>query len=243
MQLINTNILITGATSGVGAQLVEQLYQQNTIYVIARDQIRIEELLARYPKITCYRADLSDIQQIQNVAREILSRHCELDVLINNAAVQHPAKFTDEGFNPDAIHQEITTNLSAVCYLSYALLPLLTKQTKSIILNINSGLGLIPKTSSAVYCATKGALNIFSQSLEMQLEKTNISVLQAFLPLVDTAMTKGRGKSKLTSQQAATYIIKGIKNQTRQNNIGKIKLLRVLIRILPSVAKHIMRKY
>lgn len=243
MQLSNKNILITGATSGVGAQLVEQLYRQNTLHIIARDQNKIDKLIARHPKIICYRADLSDIGQVQKVTAEILSQHLKLDLLINNAAVQYSAKFTDQHFNPNTISHEINTNFTAVCYLSYALLPALTKQTKSLILNINSGLGLIPKTSSAVYCATKGAINIFSQSLEQQLETSNIRVLQAFLPLVDTLMTQGRGQTKLTTQQAATYIIRGIEKQTRQNDIGKVKLLRILLKILPRVAKNIMRKY
>lgn len=243
MQLINKNILITGATSGLGKQLLENLYQHNTLHIIARDQIKLVSLVAQYPKIITYQADLSDLAQVETIAKKILATQTPLDVLINNAAQQHTAKFTDLNFDPKTINSEITTNLSAICYLSFTLLPLLTKQTDSVILNINSGLGLVPKTNSAVYCATKGALNIFSQSLGFQLEKTNIKVLQAFLPLVETAMTQGRGNNKLSSQHAAKRVITGIEKQIQQNDIGKVKLLRVLLKILPSVAKTIMRKY
>ena len=131
--------------------------------------------------------------------------------------------------------------------MTYWLLPALMKNEKShertIILNINSGLGFVPKTSSAVYCATKAALDIFSQSLSYQLEQTNVRVQQAFLELVDTPMTAGRGTNKMSPKLAAQKIIYGIENDISINNIGKVKLLRVLLRLVPSIAKRIMKKY
>jgi short-subunit dehydrogenase involved in D-alanine esterification of teichoic acids len=123
------------------------------------------------------------------------------------------------------------------------LLPALAHNNKAAILNINSGLALAPKTSSAIYCATKGALNIFSQSLRYQLEDTNINVHQAFLPLVDTAMTVGRGENKVTAEEAARAIIQGLEKNIQDHDIGKVKLLRVLLRLAPSMAQKIMKKY
>jgi len=118
------------------------------------------------------------------------------------------ATFIDEEFRYESISYEIALNFTSICSMTYLLLPALLHKEKAIIMNVNSGLGLTPKTSSAIYCATKGALNIFSQSLRYQLEKTNISVQQAFLDLVDTKMTKGRGKNKTAPEVAAkkTYL-------------------------------------
>lgn len=118
---------------------------------------------------------------------------------------------------------------------------MLSRQHSAVILNVNSGLALVPKTSSAIYCASKGALNIFSQSLRYQLKNTQVRVLQAFLPLVDTPMTKGRGKSKMTVEKVSTEIIKGIENTILDHDIGKVKLLRLLNRLLPSLAQKIMQ--
>ncbi len=106
---------------------------------------------------------------------------------------------------------------------------------------MNSGLGLVPKTTSAIYCATKGALNIFSQSLRHQLEGTNIRVMQAFLPLVETPMTEGRGSGKLPADRVAADIIAGIEKNQLDIDIGKVKLLRPLARFLPSLARQIMK--
>ena len=101
----------------------------------------------------------------------------------------------------------------------------------------------MPKTTSAIYCATKGALNIFSQSLNYQLEDTNIDVQQVFLELVETPMSQGRGSAKISAKSAAQKIIEGIALGITEHNIGKVKLLRLLLRIAPSIARKIMKKY
>ena len=130
-----------------------------------------------------------------------------------------------------------------MCSLTYKLLPLLLNNPKASILNVNSGLALTPKTSSAIYCATKGALNIFTQALRYQLQKSNISVHQVFLELVDTKMSKGRGKNKILPENAAKQIIYGLEHNILDHDIGKVKLLRFLLRFFPSLAKNIMKKY
>ena len=58
MKLENKNILITGATSGIGLNLVETLYQHNNIFIIARNKQKINELKNRFPKIVPYQVDL-----------------------------------------------------------------------------------------------------------------------------------------------------------------------------------------
>ena len=161
--------------------------------------------------------------------------------LINNAAVQYTPTFIDSNFKFESINDEITTNLTALCSLCYLLLPMLNRQHSAVILNVNSGLALVPKTTSDIYCATKGALNIFSHSLRHQLKNTPVQVLQAFLPLVDTPMTEGRGKSKMTIEKVSTEIIKGIENTILDHDIGKVKFLRLLNRLLPSLAQKIMK--
>lgn len=241
MKLVDKKILITGATSGIGLKLVEKLYLNNSIYIIARNNYKINELQSRFPNIKAYKADFSNIYELEATAKEINGDIKHLDVLINNAAIQYTPTLISNDFTFDSINHEITTNFTAVCSLCYLLLPLLNQQHHSIILNINSGLGLVPKTTSAIYCATKGALNIFSQSLRHQLKKTFVEVQQVFLPLVDTPMTKGRGNSKMSVDKVSTEIIKGMEKGIIEHDIGKVKLLRIMSRLLPVLAKEIMR--
>ena len=94
--------------------------------------------------------------------------------LINCAAVQETPALLDPAFDLDAMHREIAINFTAACHLTARLLPLLAQRPEAFVLTVNSGLGLVPKTSSAVYCGTKGGLNIFTLALRNQLRGTPV---------------------------------------------------------------------
>jgi len=244
MKINNKRIVITGGTSGIGYEMVRYLFPDNEVIVISKNTNKLNELSRKFDGVTTYQADLSKIGDTETIADIIVKRYDSIDILINNAAVQHSATFIDEKkFRYESISYEIALNFTSICSMTYLLLPALLHKEKAIIMNVNSGLGLTPKTSSAIYCATKGALNIFSQSLRYQLEKTNISVQQAFLDLVDTKMTKGRGKNKTAPEVAAKKIIYGIEHSIPDHDIGKVKFLRALLRLSPSIAQRIMKKH
>lgn len=243
MKLNKKRIVITGGTSGIGYEMVKYLHPENEIVVISRSANKLDALVQEFEGVITYRADLSKPGELEIAASAIIERFESIDVLINNAAVQYTPTFIDDAFDYESISQEITMNFTSICNLIYLLLPTLTHQNKAVILNINSGLCLAPKTSSAIYCATKGALNIFSQSLRYQLENTNISVQQAFLELVETAMTKGRGDKKMSPGEAAKIIIQGVERGIIEHDIGKVKLLRFLLKIAPSTGRKIMKRY
>ncbi len=242
MRIIDKNILITGATSGIGQMLVEKLHHNNNIYILARNKHKIKELKEKFPSATVYNIDLNNIDELKGMVANLSKDIDKLDLLINNAAVQYTPTLTDSDFEYDSISHEITTNFTSICCLCYLLLPMLNRQHNATILNVNSGLALVPKTTSAIYCASKGALNIFSLSLRHQLRDTQVKVLQAFLPLVDTPMTEERGNGKLTIDKVSSDIIKGIEKSVLDNDIGKVKFLRLLNRLLPGVAKEMMRR-
>lgn len=242
MLLNNKTLLITGGTSGIGLELVRQLEAHNRVLVIARAGVKLDSLQRDLPSLHTYAADLGNPGTYPTLCQRIASEHPQIDLLINNAAVQFTPTFLDKDFAYESIAQEITLNFTAACALSYLLLPTLLHSNKqSRIVNINSGLALAPKAHSAIYCATKAALNCLSQSLGYQLEHTKVRVLQAILPLVDTPMTAGRGAGKLSAQQAAAAIIDGIEQDKTVNHIGKVKLLRFLLAVLPAVGRKIMK--
>ncbi len=242
MKLNNKTIVITGGTSGIGHELVEQLQHSNTVIVIARSAEKLAALEKRYKTVIPYTADLSDLHETESTGKQIAEDFRDIDLLINNAAVQYTPTFTDNDFDYSSLEKEINLNFYAVCALSYLLLPALMHDREAGILNINSALGLYPKTGSAVYCATKGGINIFSQSLAYQLEETNVRVMQAFMPLVDTPMTEGRGNDKISAKTAGAELIKGIELGQTEINIGKVKLLRIIGRVYPSLARQILKR-
>lgn len=243
MQLVDKTIVITGGTSGIGLELVKRLYRCNHLIVLAQDNNRLGKLKANYPNVTVYQIDLTNTELLRQTASHISKSTPSIDLLIHSAAVQKIPTFLDDDFIFEEIEKEIKLNFTVICQLTYLLLNALRNSSESIIFNINSGLAIVPKKSSAVYCGTKGALNLFSQSLRFQLEETNIKVLQAFLPVVDTPMAAGREEKKLPVEQAALEIIRGIKHEIEVHDIGKVKLLRYIHRLMPSVALKIMKRY
>jgi len=241
MILKKKTIVITGGTSGVGLEMVKRLSMENDVIVIGRSAKKLKELTAQLQNIHVYQADLISLDDVESVAKKIRNDFINIDVLINNAAVQYTARFLDKKFEFSNVTDEISVNFTSICSLTYQLFPALQHDNRALILNVNSGLALAPKKSSAVYCASKAALNSFSQSLSYQLEDTNIRVLQVFLALVDTPMTQGRGENKMSAVHAANLIIKGLSNEKNSHYIGKVKLLIILLRVLPWLAKKIMK--
>jgi len=235
MNFYNKRIVITGGTSGVGLELVKKLVDDNHIIVISKKGVLPRHLMhGEYP-VTLYHANLANKGELESVVDKIQKQHSSIDALVNNAAIQCTPEFLADDFNFDTIQTEVDVNFTSVCHLTYLCLPMLLAADKGQIINVNSGLAIAPKKGSAVYCATKSALDSFSKSLSYQLENTRVDVRQVFLPLVETAMTEGRGKDKLQADDVAKRILNG------DNDIGKVKLLRLINYIAPLIARRIMK--
>ncbi len=242
MKLDNKTLVLTGGSSGIGLNLLRALRAANTIINLSRTHP--PEVAASVTRdFTHIDTDLADPGSVSNAVAAIRT-HCPdgIDGLINCAAVQLTPTFVDPDFDPDGIAREISINFTSPIQLISGLLDGLMARPESFILNVNSGLGIVPKHESAVYCATKAGLDNFSRGLRAQLSGTNVRVLQAFLPLVDTPMTEGRGCGKLSATEVARQIITGIERGIADNDIGKVKLLRAINRLSPTLANRIMQK-
>jgi len=238
-------ILLTGGTSGIGHALLKQLLPHgHRIIIVARQEQKITDLVSNHANLFGYPCDLASLQQIEAMTRRLAMEHPGLSLVINNAAIQSTPCFLDDDFSFNTIEHETRVNFLAPAWITALLLPTLNhQQHRCAIVNISSGLALAPKTNSAIYCATKAALHSLSQSLRYQLEGTNIHLHEAFLPLIDTPMTAGRDSNKLSADEAARQIIKGISQGRKEIYIGKAKLLPPLLRMAPGIVKQILRRY
>lgn len=245
MHLQNHKVLITGGSMGVGLALARLLQKGNQVLICGRDAARLEAAKSILPGVETLPCDITNDAELAHLLATAQARLGGLSILINNAAVQHSPRFGTD--SPASlchfIDAEVSTNFAALAKLTALALPSLQRQTEAAIVNLGSGLAISPKSSSPVYCATKAAVHIFTRALRDQLEfhSPHVLVCEAMLPLVDTAMTAGRGRGKLSPIVAAQQILAGLERNQSQINVGKVKLLQFLWHLAPGFTTGLLR--
>lgn len=233
MQLVDKRILVTGGSEGIGRALALALQQRGArVSVCARSRRDL------HPGIAFLACDLTREDERVGLAASLARDG--LDVLINNAGIQQQLDFRGS-IAFASIEAELAINLLAPLHLCSLLLPLLLAQPEAALVNVTSGLALTPKASAPVYCASKAALRSFSQALRYQLEGSHVSVLEVLPPLVDTAMTRGRGRDKVSPDQVAEAICGALVKGREELRIGKTQLLWALQRVSPALAARTMK--
>lgn len=235
-------VLITGGSSGIGLALAKRfLSLKNNVIITGRDTTKLEQIKNSFPEIVTFEGDLTNKNSLDELVLLMEQQYADLNILINNAAVQYNYNFTDEPNLTYKIDYEISVNISAPIKLTGLLLPLLLKNKNSAVVNVSSGLFIAPKKSASVYCATKSAIHSFTKTLRYQLENTNTKVFEIIPALVETPMTAGRGKSKITAEQLTDEFFRNFKADTLESYIGKTKLLKLINRLSPKLADRIMK--
>jgi len=241
MNISNQKILITGGNSGIGLAFVKKLVSLgNHLIVVGRNEKRLQEVKSNFPSIDIFKCDLAKQTDLDALILYLEQNHTDLNILINNAGIQYNYQFLEDKDLIYKVDHEINVNLNAPIKLITLVLPILQQNKNAAIVNVTSGLGLVPKQSAPVYCSTKAGLHIFSKALRYQLQPNSIKVFEVIPPLVETPMTTGRGKNKLTPEALVEEAIRGFKRDKFEINIGKVKLLRGIQRVLPSVADRIL---
>lgn len=240
MQLHKNKILITGATAGIGKALTEKFIElDNEIIAVGRNEKRLEKLAKFDKRIIPFKCDISKQEELDKLTLFIEQEHKDMNILINNAGIQYNYNFAKEHQLLHKVEHEINVNFLAPLKLITLLLPTLQTNNNSAIVNVSSGLAIVPKAQAPVYCGTKAGIHIFSKSLRYQLKK--VKVFEIIPPIVETAMTEGRGKGKISPQRLVDEFIKAFKKNKYEVNIDKVKLLRIINRISPSIADIIMK--
>lgn len=237
-------VLITGGASGIGWALADEFIRRgNKVIIIGKDAGRLERAKERQPGLFCYRCDLRSEADVASLVKRLNDEHPNLNILVNNAGIQHMYSFAEAGTADihAKVAEEIAVNLTIPIQLTASLLPLLARQEQAAVINVSSGLGLAPKRSAPVYCATKAGLHLYSKALRYQLEGTSIRVFEIIPPIVDTDMTRGRGRGKISAEQLASEFWSSFVRDRLEIPIGKVKLLKMLMRLSPSFAERLLK--
>jgi uncharacterized oxidoreductase len=240
MQLNGKTILLTGGTDGIGRELAAQLRAKGAqVIVTGRTPERIAAATTAGFEVIA--ADLSSQAGVDLVLDAVKGR--EIDVLINNAGVGSDHDFREAA--PDLADNDrcIFLNLNAPVHLITHLIDRLKARPEAMIVNITSGLAIAPRAGGPIYCATKAALRSYTMALREQLKDMRVHVLEVLPPVVDTKMTAGRSRKKMSPQDCAAQIVNAIESNAKEANVGMVKILRLVYSISPRLARQIMIKF
>lgn len=231
-------VLITGGSAGIGLALAERFYQEkNKVIITGRNEEKLLQVKKDYPEMITEVADSGNEDDLKRISE----KYSDINILINNAGVQYNYVFNEEEKAIDLIKYELEVNLTGPILLIRYLLPNLMKKQNAAIINVSSGLGLVPKQNAPVYCGSKAGIHIFSKALRYQLESLNVKLFEIIPPLVDTEMTKGRGRGKISPKQLVDEFWTSFRKDKYEVHIGKVKILYQLNRFLPNIAEKIMK--
>jgi uncharacterized oxidoreductase len=246
MKLSDNTVFITGGSSGIGFALAKGFLElKNAVIICGRNVDRLKQVKERFPEIHVIQCDVTNEAQVNQAADSIKNTFGFLNILVNNAGIQHQFDFREDNDGLKKMDEEIDINFRAVIHLTKVLMPLLEKPPQAAIVNVSSGLGIVPKKSAPGYCATKAAIHAFSKSLRYQLEQTSIKVIELFPPFTDTDMTKGRDEDirRVTPDFVARKFFKKFEKDHCEIKPGLMNIVLLQMnRFLPSLAEKIAKK-
>lgn len=238
MNLFGKRALVTGGTSGIGLAIARRFREAGAHVAVVGRQAERAERIARDEGFSLIVADLASSEGCDEVVRMVAGK--PLDILVNNAGVD-PAYQVGAPIDFGAIERAIFLNLTAPIRLVTGILEQLTSRPEAAIVNITSGYAIAPSASTPVYCATKAGLRSFTLAVRHQLRDTNVAVIEALPPLVDTPMTSAVGsKGKMSADKCAAAILAAITRGRNEANIGQVGLLRRIESLSPALARRIM---
>ena len=167
-------VLITGCSSGIG-RAAAKFFAANDWNVIAtlRSPEKENELIGS-SNLLVTRLDVQDPGSIARAIEAGLARFGRIDALINNAGFSLGGVF--EGIPREKIQEQFAVNVFGVMDVTRALLPHFRKNQSGLIINISSRAGLVGLPLNTLYCASKFALEGFSEALAYELASQNIIV-------------------------------------------------------------------
>lgn len=188
----DSTCLVTGASSGIGAEIARELAKRGLgVTLVARREDRLRELAAEL-EATGVRAevvgcDVSDDAARRALAAQIASRGLTVDVLVNNAGFSTSGPFVES--EPDMEIALVRTNVEAVVALCSLFAPGMVERGRGAVLNVASTASFQPIPMQASYAASKAFVLSFTEALHGELRGSGVGV---------TALCPGPVKTEFT---------------------------------------------
>ncbi len=243
MTLSDNTVLITGGTSGIGYELAKRLLALgNTVIITGRNAEKLKTAKAALPGVHTFQSDVSDAEDIVKLFEDVVKAFPSLNILINNAGEMRRILLQDPSITLQGITREVEINLMGPIRMVQQFLPHLKTKATAAILNVTSGLALVPFPISPVYGASKSGLRSFTKSLRVQLAGISVKVFELVAPAANTPLNdkflSEEGfdpKSMMAVDKLVDATIKGIEHDTPEIYPGISKVLRIMSRIAPKL--------
>ena len=193
-------VLVTGASSGIGAALAEGFAGAGaTVGICARREDRLAEVLGRCqaasPGSRRWVVDLSDPAAVDRLAADVVDELGGVDVLVNNAGI--PKRRHVTRLDPSTVEDTMAINFFAPVRLTLALLPQMLERGDGRIVNVSSVAATLSSPGEAAYDASKAALSVFSEAMAVDLWGTGVKVMVVYPGLVATELIDAPGNEAL----------------------------------------------
>lgn len=206
------NILITGATGGIGKQSAKLLVQSGAnVFLSGRNDEKLNQLAAEL-KISAdkiFAADMAATAEVHALKEKYFAAYPSIDILINAAGIGI-IKSMDTLSEADFL-RTLQSNLFGPFLLMKSFLPSMKENKKGLIINIPGVLGKVPMAGAAAYSASKYGLVGMMQSIREELKRTDIRITNLFMggadtPFWDTIDLRVQRDKMIMAEEAARAI-------------------------------------
>jgi len=189
-------VLITGGSSGIGKSIGEFLYHKGfVVYGTSRNPERVTNSV--FPLIAL---DVRNVESIQKAVAEVITKSGRVDVVINNAGVGITGPI--EEIPTEEIKNNFETNLFGPIEVMKAVLPQMRLQNSGLIINITSIAGYMGLPYRGIYSASKGALELITEALRMEVKSFGIHLTNVAPGDFATNIAAGRYHAPLVKGSA-----------------------------------------
>lgn len=192
MTMKNKVAMITGAASGIGRAVAEQLAaQQCQLCLVDQNtdalEALAETLLGKQVRVIIFTGDLSQADFVENVVAQIEQQFGRLDYALNNAGVTSPAQPLHE-LTLETWNSVLGVNLNSVFYGLKAQIPLMLKSGGGSVVNTSSMLGLVATQNRAAYVTSKHAVTGLSKAAALDYAQQNIRINSVHPGYIETPL-------------------------------------------------------
>jgi NADP-dependent 3-hydroxy acid dehydrogenase YdfG len=236
MDLNNAVVLVTGASSGIGAATARAASEAGArLVLVARREDRLRRLAAEIGDALAVPCDVTDRNQVEDAVRYAIDEYGQIDVLVNSAGQGLQA--TIEDLEPDDFRAVLELNLIAPLAMMQAVLPGMREQGSGAIVNVTSGITWFDLPGSAGYSASKAALQKLTSVARTELADANIAASLMFPSITSTefvasvrgdvagaeALEAGSGLTPDTPEKVAAAILGLIRSGAAQADLVPVE--------------------